>query len=217
MENTNCPNCNTALKPNRFTSVKLVNELQLQLINEYQDEKAEGYCEKCGKLAYSTSYMLFKEEFSEKRKQIRELMPFIPVVTSQSPQNWKFDTISLVTAQSVLGTGLLSEISSSFSDIFGANSQTLTDKLKTGENYCLDILRKQALELGANAILAVDVDYSEVGGAKAMLMVCMSGTAIKLHNTEILGEVQGANILKAIELTNRINYLFPFTSLHYTL
>jgi uncharacterized protein YbjQ (UPF0145 family) len=187
------------------------------LINEYQEHQASGYCEKCGRLPYSTSYALFKDEFSTKRKQLRELMPSIPVVTAQSPQNWQYDTISLVTAQSVLGTGLVSEISSGFSDLFGTNSQTLTSKLKNGENFCLDMLRKEALQLGANAIIAVDVDYSEVGGSKAMLMVCMSGTAVKLRNTEILGETQGKNIVNAIELTNRINYLLQFADLHYTL
>ncbi len=53
---------------------------------------------------------------------------------------------------------------------------------------CLNILRKKAIELGANAIVAVDIDYAEVGGGKGMLMVCMAGTAIYVKNVEILGE-----------------------------
>ena len=34
--------------------------------------------------------------------------------------------------------------------------------------------------MGGNAIIGTDIDYSEVGGGKGMLMVCMSGTAIEL-------------------------------------
>ncbi|MBE5322140.1 heavy metal-binding domain-containing protein [Pedobacter sp. MR2016-19] len=38
--------------------------------------------------------------------------------------------------------------------------------------------------LGGNGIIATDVDYAEVGGAKAMVMVCMAGTAVKIKNQD---------------------------------
>ena len=48
-------------------------------------------------------------------------------------------------------------------------------------------MRLAAIELGGNAVIAADVDYAEVGGNSAMLMVCMTGTAIHLKNPKILG------------------------------
>ncbi|MGB5609212.1 heavy metal-binding domain-containing protein, partial [Eudoraea sp.] len=43
------------------------------------------------------------------------------------------------------------------------------------------------LDLEGNAILATDIDYAEVGGVKAMIMVCVTGTAVRLKNFDILG------------------------------
>jgi len=40
--------------------------------------------------------------------------------------------------------------------------------------------------MGANAVIGVDIDYAEVGGAKGMVMVCMSGTAVRLRNPEVV-------------------------------
>ena len=54
----------------------------------------------------------------------------------------------------------------------------------------LNQLRAKALKIGANAVIATDIDYGEVGSLKGMLMVCAAGTAIKLENTNILGSKQ---------------------------
>lgn len=34
--------------------------------------------------------------------------------------------------------------------------------------------------------MGVDIDYSEAGGGKGMLMVCMAGTAVKITNLKDL-------------------------------
>ena len=218
MENTHCPNCKTVLKSSMFSSVRLATALQVQLINEYQENKSDGYCEKCGRLAYSTAYASMKLELSEKTDLLKSLIKSIPVVTTQSPQNWEFDTISMITSQAVLGTSVISDVYTGFADIFGSNSKTLTSVLKSGENYCLNILRKQAIELGANAIIAIDIDYAEVGGSKAMLMVCISGTAVNLKNTvQVLGPEKGNNLNQALELTSRVSHLLQFADLPTTL
>jgi hypothetical protein len=53
------------------------------------------------------------------------------------------------------------------------------------------------VELGGNAILATDIDYAEVGGGKGMLMVCMTGTAVLLENTAVMGAeiIEGLNVV----------------------
>lgn len=68
---------------------------------------------------------------------------------------------------------------------------------------CFAQLRKQALDLGGNAVIATDIDYSEVGGEKGMLMVCMGGTAIKLKNTSALGQDRANKIDELIKLNER--------------
>lgn len=97
---------------------------------------------------------------------------------------WSYEPIGIVTAQTVTGTGIFSDVASAFTDLFGTQSGTYNTKLREGENFCKASLQSQAIELGGNAVLAVDVDYAEVGGQRAMLMVCMTGTAIKVADCQ---------------------------------
>lgn len=90
----------------------------------------------------------------------------------------------MVTAQSVSGTGLISELASSWADFLGGQSDALSNKLSNGEDLCKNQLRLKSIALGANCIIAVDIDYAEVGGARGMLMVCMSGTAVIINNID---------------------------------
>ncbi len=64
--------------------------------------------------------------------------------------------------------------------------------------------------MGGNAIVATDIDYSEVGGMKGMLMVCMTGTAIRLKNPEVLGYDNLEKIKEVIKLYKRIERLNQF-------
>ena len=96
--------------------------------------------------------------------------------------------MGLVTAQTVSGTSLFSDVTSAFTDLFGAQSGAYNQKLRGAEDACRASLRAQALQLGGNAIVGVDVDYAEVGGSRAMLMVCMTGTVVNVEDLSVLGE-----------------------------
>ncbi len=85
-----------------------------------------------------------------------------------------------------MGTGVFTEIASSFTDMLGQESKKYNDKIKTGEENCFAQLRIQAMQLDANAIIGTDIDYAEMGAGKSMVMVCMTGTAIRLNNPEII-------------------------------
>jgi uncharacterized protein YbjQ (UPF0145 family) len=110
----------------------------------------------------------------------------------------------MVTGQSVTGTGVISEFTSSWTDFFGAQSNRYNAKLKAGEQLCFAQLRKQAADMGGNAVIATDIDYSEVGGDKGMLMVCMAGTAVRLKNLDVLSE----NRQKYLPTIDRVSQRF---------
>jgi hypothetical protein len=69
------------------------------------------------------------------------------------------------------------------------------------------MLRVRALDHGCNAIVAADIDYAEVGGTRAMLMVCMTGTAIRLHNTECLDREAAQALAGLPDLYARVQQL----------
>ena len=68
-------------------------------------------------------------------------------------------------------------------DFFGGRSEATQKVLKDARTTCLSELQKEAFECGADAVIAVDLDYSEFsGGGKSMLFLLASGTAVKLND-----------------------------------
>ena len=209
--NTNCPNCKAELKGGLLSSTKLLNETQVGIINEYHDKKAEGYCTKCGNGLYDQYHKTLSTERSNLTNYLKSKIAYVPVVSTHSPLNWDYKVLGMVTGQSTTGTGVISEFTSSFTDFFGAQSGRYNQKLKAGENMCFSQLRLQTLDLGGNAVIATDIDYSEIGGDKGMLMVCMAGTAIQLTNTEILEKETSEIIEKLAYANKRLRELRKYT------
>jgi uncharacterized protein YbjQ (UPF0145 family) len=88
-------------------------------------------------------------------------------------------TLDIVTAECVLGLNFLRDFLAGMSDFFGGRSGTTQNKLREARQYCLSELRAEAQSLGANAVIAVSLSYSEFSGqGKSMLFLVASGTAV---------------------------------------
>ena len=204
---THCPNCKAPHKEGLMGANAPLSENEIKLINEFQSLQAKEYCTKCGNDLLNQSKAAALNEIEKLTDQIAHKLEGIPVVTTHSPLKWDYDIIGMVTGQSTTGTGVISEFTSTFADLFGLQADRYNKKLKDGENLCFAQLRLQAVNAGGNAVIATDIDYTEVGGGKGMLMVCMSGTAIKLNNYDILGESKVVLIKDIRFLCNRRAYL----------
>ncbi len=205
-----CPNCNAELKSNFLKSNELISENKTNIIKEYAEKPSKAYCNKCGSDLYQKSKAKLESEKNEVRSRMRKLLNVIPVITVQSPLNWDYKILEMVTGQSTTGTGVISEFTSSFTDMIGGQSGRHNQKIRNGEEMCINQLRIQALNLGGNAVIATDIDYSEVGANKGMLMVCMSGTAIVLNNIDILGEGKESNLNELKKDKTRLEKLNSF-------
>ncbi|RIA09191.1 uncharacterized protein YbjQ (UPF0145 family) [Flavobacteriaceae bacterium MAR_2010_72] len=200
-ELNNCPNCQTLLKSGIMSSTKLLTKKATAIINEFSENKAEGHCTKCAKELYEEANYKYQTEINNLTAYLKNKIDNIPVISTHTPLNWDYKILDMVTGQSTTGTGVITEFTSSFTDLFGSQSNRHNQKLKGGENMCFAQLRMQALNLGGNAVIATDIDYSEIGAAKGMLMVCMAGTAIKLNNTDIL-EKEKSEIIDKLSFAN---------------
>ncbi|WP_037315074.1 heavy metal-binding domain-containing protein [Salegentibacter sp. Hel_I_6] len=205
-----CPNCQEDLKNSFLKNNRLISQNKTNIINEYIDSKSMHYCSKCGDVLYDKYRLQFQKEKSEISNTLKNLISSIPVITTHSPLNWRYNILEMVTGQSTTGTGVLTEFTSTFTDLIGSQSGRHNQKIKAGEEMCFFQLRKQTLDLGGNAVIATDIDYSEVGAGKGMLMVCMSGTAVSIYNPEILGVEKEKRIDELQELNSRLNYLNQF-------
>jgi uncharacterized protein YbjQ (UPF0145 family) len=185
-ELSNCPNCATPLKSGLLKSNQLLSEGKVKLINTINGTNNKYYCNKCGNDAFTGANIKADEEINKITNQLRGAARFIPVITTHSPYNWEYSVLGMVTGQSTTGTGMFSEVGGAVADLFGGQATRYNSKLKGGENLCFEQLRGQAIVMGGNAVIAADIDYSEVGGEKGMLMVCMAGTVVRLHNLNVL-------------------------------
>lgn len=187
-EKQSCPNCGAEIKNGTFSSNPELYPYQIEFINFFLNKDFPTYCKKCGGQLYLDAKAKKRQRVSESSAYIEQHINDIPILTIQSPINWNYMPIEMVTSQSVMGTGVLSEISSSWADFFGNPSNAYNSKLRAGETLCKNQLRSECIRLGGHAIIAVDIDYSEAGSTKNMLMVCISGTAIRLNNPEIVSK-----------------------------
>lgn len=80
-----------------------------------------------------------------------------------------------------MGANIVRDIFASVTDVIGGRSGAYENKLKEARETAMEELRENARALGANAVLAVDLDYEVVGGNGSMLMVTAAGTAVSLE------------------------------------
>jgi uncharacterized protein YbjQ (UPF0145 family) len=84
----------------------------------------------------------------------------------------------LVTGEAILGANIFKDLFAGIRDIVGGRSATYERELRSARDIAVTELRQAAAELGANAVVGVDIDYETVGGSGSMLMVSVSGTAV---------------------------------------
>ncbi len=84
----------------------------------------------------------------------------------------------IVFGEVITGIDMFRDIGASLTNIFGGRSEGYEDELTHARETALGELSQRAAERGANAVLAVDVDYEVLGANNGMLMVSASGTAV---------------------------------------
>lgn len=90
--------------------------------------------------------------------------------------------LEVITAECVFGMNMFRDMFASIRDVFGGRSRASQKVLRDARRTCLTELRREALISGANAVIGVDLDYSEISGdGKSMLMVVASGTAVTVE------------------------------------
>ena len=87
----------------------------------------------------------------------------------------------VVAGEAVLGANVFKDMFASIRDIVGGRSGTYENELRKARQIALDELSEQARELGANAVVGIDLDYEVLGEKNGMLMVSASGTAVVIE------------------------------------
>lgn len=193
----NCPNCNTKLK-GMLTEVKMLDNHQMNFIKDFLNYGGKDLCGNCGKDYLERARQKYISENSNMDKFLDDLKTAFPIVTIANPHNWNYETLGIVTAQSTMD---YSSDTTKLQNMFNANQDLvdLDSSVNNGEKICFEILRQKAFLLGANAILGVDIDYSQFGNKEERMLIYMAGTAVNLTN---LSELSNDFAEKKKELEN---------------
>jgi uncharacterized protein YbjQ (UPF0145 family) len=82
----------------------------------------------------------------------------------------------IVAGEAIMGANIVRDIFASITDIVGGRSGAYESKLIQAREVSIDEMVQHAEELGANAVVGVDIDYEVV--REGMLMVTAAGTAV---------------------------------------
>lgn len=84
----------------------------------------------------------------------------------------------IVSGETIIGANLFRDLFASVRDIVGGRSSSYEEVLREAKNTALRGMEENAMRLGANAVVGVDLDFETVGGNGSMLMVTAGGTAV---------------------------------------
>ena len=84
----------------------------------------------------------------------------------------------VVAGEAILGANLFKDLFAGLRDLVGGRSATYERELQRARDIAVEEMQQKAAELGANAVVGVDLDYEVLGQGNGMLMVSASGTAV---------------------------------------
>lgn len=137
-----------------------------------------------GKSEEKIQELIDNKQFDELPTEvIDEIAKDLIVTTEFSMAEYRVtERIEVITAECVFGMNLFKDFFAGIRDIFGGRSSSSQKVLRDARRTCLTELRREGLIVGANAIVGVDLDYSEISGdGKSMLFVVVSGTAVTVE------------------------------------
>ncbi|NFH80683.1 putative heavy metal-binding protein [Clostridium botulinum] len=78
----------------------------------------------------------------------------------------------------ISGVNFIKDFAAGLSNFFGGRSNTYEDELIGAREKAMKEMENRAIQMGANAVVGVDIDYEVLGSDNGMLMVTASGTAV---------------------------------------
>jgi uncharacterized protein YbjQ (UPF0145 family) len=104
------------------------------------------------------------------------------VTTTHSVDNRRIrEYRGIVMGEAILGANIFRDFFASIRDIVGGRSGGYENALREARLIAISEMEQEATQLGANAVIGVDIDYEAVGDKGSMLMVSVSGTAVVLE------------------------------------
>ena len=105
----------------------------------------------------------------------------ITLTTETAPNLKIIKRIEIVTAECAFGMNIFKDLFAGVRDIVGGRSEAVQKTMRDSRKTVLYELKKEAYEVGANAVVGVDLDYVEMSSVGSMVMLVASGTAVVIE------------------------------------
>ena len=89
--------------------------------------------------------------------------------------------LGVVAGEAVLGANVFRDMFAGIRDFVGGRAGGYQKVLRAGRGHAMDDMIEEAEEMGADAVIGIDIDYEAIGETGSMLMVSMNGTAVRLR------------------------------------
>jgi uncharacterized protein YbjQ (UPF0145 family) len=118
-----------------------------------------------------------QQDFSAMNASIDQVL-----LTTESHPDLKITKrIEIVTAECAFGMNIFKDLFAGVRDIVGGRSKAVQETMRDARRTALYELKKEAFEVGANAVVGVDLDYVELSAGGSMVMLVASGTAVVIE------------------------------------
>ena len=88
--------------------------------------------------------------------------------------------LGVVHGEAIIGANIFRDLFSSVRDVVGGRAGGYERALAGARDSALEDLIEAARQMGADGVIGVDFDYAVLGEANGMMMVAVSGTAVKM-------------------------------------
>ena len=119
-----------------------------------------------------------KECLNVNQEELDTTIDAIMLTTEAAPNINITKRIEIVTAECAFGMNIFKDLFAGVRDFVGGRSEAVQETMRDSRRTALYELKKEAYEVGANAVVGVDLDYVEIGNNGKMIMLVASGTAV---------------------------------------
>ena len=101
------------------------------------------------------------------------------ITTTPTVEGYKIvEYKGIVFGEVINGVDFVKDFAAGLTNFFGGRSNSYEGELVQARENAMKEMRHRAMEMGANAVVGVDIDYEVLGQSNNMLMVTASGTAV---------------------------------------
>lgn len=114
---------------------------------------------------------------------IKNIRRYIMIITTTPSIEGKeiYEYKGIVYGEIITGVNFIKDFGAGLRDIFGGRSAGYEEELINARTEAIEEMKDRAEAMGADAVVGCKMDYEVLGQSGSMLMVTISGTAVKIR------------------------------------